>query len=257
MVYNAPMIPEDLIFRKEYPVHSYETDIRGLVRPIALLNYLQDSAGEHAGRLGLSVIDLFKKNMTWVLSRYHVRIHRYPGMGRRLEVTTWPSGKGGYYATRDFEVADSDGPVLSATSSWMIIGLEKKQPIKVEAVIDVPYAVDRRALDDPFPSLPVPAAREAEVRFRVESVHLDWNRHVNNAVYVQWALEGVPPDILLKSRPLDIEVSYRAEAFYGEEVLSVVQRVPDGTDGPVFLHQILKASSGEELTRLRTRWARS
>jgi acyl-ACP thioesterase len=246
----------ELIYRKEYTVHTYETDARGLARPVALLNFLQDSAGDHAARLGLSVLDLVKRHMTWVLSRYHVLVHRYPGMGQRLEVTTWPSGKNGYFATRDFEVADgSRGPVLSATSSWMIIGLDRRQPIKVEDIVGPAYAVARRALDDPFGSLPVPTARDAEVRFRVESAHLDWNLHVNNAVYVQWALEGVPPDILMKDRPVELEVSYRAEAFYGEEVLSVVQRVPDAAPGPAFLHQILNAATGAELTRLRTRWA--
>jgi acyl-ACP thioesterase len=152
-------------------------------------------------------------------------------------------------------MADANGgPVLTATSSWMIIGLERKQPLKVDEIINVPYAVDKRALDDAFASLPVPTAREAEIRFRVESVHIDWNRHVNNAIYVQWALEAVPAEVLRKRRPLELEISYRAEAFYGEEVVSVVQAVPDPGAGPVFLHQILNAASGLELTRLRTRW---
>jgi acyl-ACP thioesterase len=245
----------ELVFHKEYAIHTYETDARGLVTTIALLNFLQDSAGEHAGRLGLSVLDLVKRNMTWVLSRYHILVHRHPAMGETLEVTTWPSGKGGYFATRDFEVAAANGsPVLSATSSWMIIGLEKKQPLKVDEIIDIPYAFDKRALDDPFASLPVPSGRDAEIRFRVESVHIDWNRHVNNAVYVQWALEGVPAAVLMKKRPIEIEVSFRAEAFFGEEVLSVVQALPDEGAGPVYLHQILNAASGTELTRLRTRW---
>ena len=170
----------------------------------------------------MGVLDLFKRNLTWVLSRYHVVVHRYPGLGARLEVTTWPSGKHGYFALRDFEVSDGGGdPVLSATSSWMVISLDKKQPVKVDEAIDIPYAVDKRALADPFDSLAVPGARDAEVRFRVESAHIDWNRHVNNAVYVQWALEAVPPDVLKRSRPVDLEVSYRAEAFYGDEVVSV------------------------------------
>lgn len=245
----------ELVFLKEYAIHTYETDDRGLVKTVTLLNFLQDSAGEHAGRLGLSVRDLVKRNMTWVLSRYHILVHRYPGIGERLEVTTWPSGKGGYFATREFEIADANGgPVLTATSSWMIIGLDRKQPLKVDDIIDIPYAVDKRALDDPFASLPVPSAREAELRFRVESVHIDWNRHVNNAIYVQWALEAVPAEVLRKSRPVELEISYRAEAFYGEEVLSVVQAVPHAGAGPVYLHQILNAASGMELTRLRTRW---
>jgi acyl-ACP thioesterase len=247
----------ELVFRKEYAVHTYETDPRGLARTVTLLNYLQDAAGDHAGRLGLSVLDLVKRGMTWVLSRYHIRVHRTPAIGERLMVTTWPSGKGGSFATRDFEVADgAGGPVLSATSSWMILGLERKQPLKVDDIIDIPYAVGRRAVDDPFASLPVPSARDAELRFRVGSAQLDWNRHVNNAVYVEWALEPVPPDLLGRSRLLELEVSYRAETFYGEEVLSVAQRVPDDGRGPVFLHQILNAATGAELTRLRTRWER-
>lgn len=245
----------ELVYHKEYTVHTYETDARGLVRPVALLNYLQDAAGHHAGRLGLSVVDLFKRDMTWVLSRYHVLIHRYPALGAQLEVVTWPSGKHGYFALRDFEVSDGGGPVLSATSSWMVIGLEKKQAVKVDDVVGPRYAVEKRALDDPFASLPILSDRESETRFRVEMGHLDWNRHVNNAVYVQWALEGVPPDVLMNRRPTEIEVSYRAEAFYGDEVLSAAQRVPEGESaGTAFLHQILNAATGAELARLRTRW---
>jgi medium-chain acyl-[acyl-carrier-protein] hydrolase len=250
----------DLVFQKEFAVHTYETDVRGAAKLVSLLNYLQDAAGEHAASLGLSVLDLFKRNMTWVLSRYHVLVRRTPDMGERLEITTWPSGKSGYFATRDFEMADANGgAVLSATSSWMVIDLERKAPVKVEAVVDIPYAVERRALDDPFESLPVPAGRQSEVRFRVESDHLDWNRHVNNAVYVEWALEAVTPEVLLKRRPLELEVSYRAEAFYGEEVLSVAAAVPEAPAagagaGPVYLHQILNAAKGTELARLRTRW---
>lgn len=245
----------ELVFRKEYAVHTYETDTRGLAKTTSLLNYLQDAAGEHAGRLGLSVLDLFKRGMTWVLSRYHIRLHRYPAMGARLEITTWPSGKGGYFATRDFEVADGAGsPVLSATSSWMVLELERKQPLKVDDVIAIPYAVDKRALDDPFDSLPVPSKRQSELGFRVGSADLDWNRHVNNAVYVRWALEAVPAEILDSRRVIELEVSYRAETFYGEEVLSAVERLPDDDGGPAFLHQIVNAATGAELTRLRTHW---
>jgi acyl-CoA thioesterase FadM len=128
----------DMIYHKDYTIHTYETDARGLAKTVTLLNYLQDAAGDHAGRLGLSVLDLFKRNMTWVLSRYHILVHRHPGQGERLEVTTWPSGKGGYFATRDFEVADGSGGPFSATSSWMIVGSRRKQPVKVDDVIDIP-----------------------------------------------------------------------------------------------------------------------
>ena len=245
----------ELVFQKEYRVHTYETDTRGYARPLALLNYLQDSAGEHAGRLGFSVIDLFKRGLTWVLSRYHVVVHRYPALGARLEVTTWPSGKRGRFATRDFEVADgAGGPVLSATSSWMVLDLALKKTLDVESVVGPAYALERRALDDPFAALPALSAADAEARFRVEASHLDWNRHVNNAVYVQWALESVPREVLFGRRPVDIEVAYKAEAVFGDEVAAAVQRLSVPGPGDAFLHRITNPATGTELARLRTKW---
>lgn len=245
----------ELVYRKEYSVHSYESDVRAMARPVSLLNFLQDAAGEHAARLGFSVVDLFRRGLTWVLSRHHVRVHRYPGLGERLEVMTWPSGKHGYFALRDFEVSGGGGEaVLSATTSWMIIDLKRKQPVKVDEHLPPGCVLEKRALPDEFGSLPVPSERERESRFRVEAGHLDLNRHVNNAVYVHWALEALPYDLQTKRRPVDIEVSYRAEAFYGDEVLSVAQSLPGPDGGPSYVHQVLNAASGIELARLRTRW---
>ncbi len=245
----------DMIYRKEYEVHSYETDARGFVKAPALVNFLQDAAGGHAALLGVGVTDLMMRGLTWVLSRYHVVIHGAPAVGARLEVLTWPSGKHGHFALRDFEVADGDGrSVLSATSSWMVIDLDRKQPVRIDEAITIPYAIDKRALEDAFGSLPVPSGREAEMTFRVESGQIDWNRHVNNAVYIQWALEAAPPEVLKTGRVVEFEVSYRAEAFYGDTVASIVQRAAGEGPGQVFLHQILNAGTGAELTRLRTRW---
>ena len=252
----------DLTFRKEFPIHSYELDFEGLAKPVSLLNFLQDAAGDHAARLGWSVTDLLKKNMTWVLSRTHVRVERYPAWGETVAVTTWPSGRHGFFAIRDFEVSDGEGStLLTATTSWMVLDLGRKQPLKVDDILPNDFLVEKRALADDFGSLPVLDRPDRELSFRVDSGHLDLNRHVNNAVYVQWALEAVPADAAGRRRPVDIEVSYRAEAFYGDPVLSRAQvsaaAVParSGADAElVVLHQIVNASSDAELTRLRTRW---
>jgi len=252
----------EILFRKQYPIHTYESDSGGRARLVSLLNYLQDAAGEHAAALGWSVTDLWKRKMTWVLSRYHVSVRRYPAWGERLEVVTWPSGRHGLFALRDFEVSDGGGnTVLVATSSWMIVDIERKQPLKIESILEADFLLEKRSLPDAFASLPVLAAVEREIPFRVETGHLDLNKHVNNAVYVQWALEAVPEDILTRRRPVDLEVSYRAEAFYGDTVLSRVSGPLASAPGPaggsptsVFLHQIVNSRTGVELTRLRTAW---
>lgn len=247
----------DTIHRRAFRIHTYDTDFRGAALPVSILNFLQEAAGEHAALLGLSVTDLMKDGLTWVLSRYHVRIARYPVMGEAVEVRTWPSGHESFFWLRDFEIRDgTDQPLLTATSSWVLLNAATKQPVRDGHGIAADRIRDARALEDGFPRLPACDAPGRELPFRVGLHDLDLNDHVNHAVYVRWALETVPEDTLRTCRPVDIEVAYRAEAFFADEVLSRVQGVSPGGDGTTgFLHALVHRESGRELTRLRTSWA--
>jgi medium-chain acyl-[acyl-carrier-protein] hydrolase len=238
---------------QEFEVRAYEMDYTGLAKPETLFNYLQEAAAQHAHRLGLSVPELNKKNLTWVLSRYHIRIHRYPAWAAKVTVRTWPSHAEGLFAVRDFQAVDEKGPVASATSSWMILNLATKKPVPV--VRNLPdYPLNReRALDDPFPSLPDLERADLENVFPVLQNDLDFNRHVNNAVYIRWGLEGVPRDVLLSCRPKSVEITYRRQVFYGDRIQSRIQNKAEGPE-MVFLHQLCNAEDGRELARLRTSW---
>jgi medium-chain acyl-[acyl-carrier-protein] hydrolase len=107
-------------------------------------------------------------------------------------------------------------------------------------------------IHDSFTSLPVPDGFDCELPFRVRHSDLDINRHVNNTVYVDWALETLPKEVIGRIRPATIEVSYRAEANYGDRVLSRSQY--DGATNNS-RHQLVRESDGKELARLRVAWA--
>jgi medium-chain acyl-[acyl-carrier-protein] hydrolase len=246
----------DKIYTKKFQIQTYEVDHRAKALTLSLLNYLQDTAGNHAALLGFSVLDLLKKRMTWILSRYHVRIFRYPGLDERIVVSTWPSGKQGIFALRDFEIADERGEMLAAaTSSWILWHVNAKQPARLEENLPDSVTHDKRALPDDFPTLPPCPTADRELAFRVAMQDIDFNNHVNHAVYIQWALETVPEELLRTFRPTDIEVAFKGEAFYGEEIVSRVKRIGDDP-GPVFLHGIFNGPKEAELTRLRTVWGR-
>ncbi len=244
---------KDKIYTKRFPIYTFDVDVEGKARLPVLLDLLQDVAREHAALLKVSIFDLQAKGLTWVLSRYHIRVPRYPVMGETVEVRTWPSGKKGVFALRDFEVRDGNGGLLlEATSSWLIITQDSKQPVRMDTVFLDENILDRRAVADAFERLPSPVRTDREASFTVLSRDLDFNRHVNNVVYVHWAIEGMPGDVLRGARPAEIEIVYKEEAFYGDEVAARVQ-LPD-TGECACLHQIVRKADGAELARLRTSW---
>jgi acyl-ACP thioesterase len=247
----------DPIFEKKFPIRYHELDSHGLLRPVTLLNLVQDVGGLHATQLGVSVRDLRKFGLTWVLSRVHLVVDRYLHADDVIQVRTWPSTREGLFSCREFEMRDKNGDLFSsATSSWAVLNLASRRPVRLQDCLPEYPLIARRALDDKFASLPhfpdTPDETLRELPFLVRRSDQDSNHHVNNTVYTDWALEAVPDDVA-EGHMYSLEVSFRAEALYGDGILSqcVVNR-----SGEIAkcLHRIVNSRDGRELARLRTRW---
>ena len=102
---------------KDYQVRFYEVDPRARLRPVTILDYLQDAAGSHTRHLGISVADLRPRHLTWVLSRTHARFLHYPHAGDTVRIHTWPSGREGLFALRDFEVRDQEERLVALATT--------------------------------------------------------------------------------------------------------------------------------------------
>lgn len=239
------------LFEKEFIVQTYETDQRGFARPVALLNYLQAAAGEHAARLKVSVADLRASGHTWVLSRIHLVMERYPRGGHTVHLKTWPASRDTLFTVRDFKLYDRGVLIGRATTSWAVLNLKSRRPVKLANVLSMYPINAARALDDPFATLPLCEAPEHELSLPVLRGDLDLNRHVNNTVYAGWALETIPEDVDCSCYLADIEISFRAEAIYGD---TIVARTSRGDGERCYLHCIENSGDGRELARLRTCW---
>ncbi|MBN1937999.1 MAG: hypothetical protein JW843_00305 [Candidatus Aminicenantes bacterium] len=247
---------DESVHKKEFQVRAVDIDQGGRIQPVVFIDYLLESAAEHAARFNVGVTDLFEKSRTWVLSRFHVEFDRFPGWGERVEIRTWPSAKFPLYAVRDFEAATAEGPAARATSSWLIIDLNTRRPVKIAEYLESFPLLERRAVEDVFPSLPAPEREDIRKEFPVFFSDLDINRHFTATAYIHRALETVPRDILCSRRPASVEVNFRSEAFYGDSIISRLERrtVPGDGRRPVFLHRLSRASDDKELTLLRTAW---
>lgn len=240
-----------MIHQEKFTVRSYEMDVQGVASVPAICNYLQEVAGNHATELGVAVDHLFKKNMTWVLSRLHVKVNRFPFWREEIKIETWPSGRQSKFATRDFLIFDQKYKILvKATSSWMIVDLKTQKPIVMPAFMDEIRLPDRqRAIEDSFPNMISPKNPNSEIQFDVRLSDLDINQHVNNVKYIEWALESVPFEIWKTKVLSQLEISFRSETKYGESIIIQSERNED-----VFMHNVISENDQRSLALVQTTW---
>lgn len=238
-------------YEKEYIIRSYECNINNELRIVTLLNIFQDIADEHASKMKLGLEYCLSRGLAWVGSNYHIKINRLPKIHEQIKIITWPSEEKKLGAIRDFHVRNLDGEdLIRASSQWILINFEKKRPVALRDNLPEYSALNERALLTDFPRLPdlerIDNSREFTVRFD----DIDLNQHVNNAVYPLWATESVPPELRLNHSPEELEICFKKEAHYGEQIEAQSQMTEDMTS----LHSILAKGDGRELAKIRIKW---
>jgi acyl-ACP thioesterase len=70
-------------------------------------------------------------------------------------------------------------------------------------------------------------------------------------IYLQWILEALEDDILKNKRPVEIELLYKIEGVWKDEISSEIQVLDDGS----FLHRLVRVSDGKELAFAQSKWS--
>jgi acyl-ACP thioesterase len=222
-------------------------------RLLALLDEMMEVAGRHAEILGVGVRDLHARELTWVLARLHVEINQLPTAGQAVHIATWPSGRHRLFAVREFQLTDeAGGEILRATSAWALMNMETRRPSRLDPHLPVFSRHPGRMVEDDFSLLPPAPAGGSRASYRALAADIDINDHVNNTVYLDWALRAVPAEAR-RRRPQALEAAFLGEARLGDEVVCLSESGPDGAE-TIVRQSLQGAAGGRELTRLRWRF---
>ncbi|HOC24465.1 MAG TPA: thioesterase [bacterium] len=244
------------MYSKEYSMRIFETNPDGRLGLVALLDYLQDIASEHAVQLGFGRDDLMKDNRMWVLSRLYAEIIEWPVWPAVLTIQTWHRGTEKLFSFRDYRVSGADGrPLAAATTSWLTIDQTTR---RIQRPDENLLRGSSGGFDNALPRSaaklePVAESAILSPLFRVRFSDLDVNLHTNNVHYLQWALDSYDPEFLMGHHPRSVEINFLAESRCGEEI--VIRTAPAGEEG-AFGHAILRPADAAELCRLRIVWDR-
>ncbi len=208
------------VFKKKFEIHTYDTDVTQHLSFTGLADYLQDIASYHADRLGLGHDNLQGENITWVLRQLKVEIQARARWNDWVTIETWPKMPDRLFAFRDFRVADGSGnPVAKAASTWLLINLETRRPVRMNPEMFESYDFKKEdVFAEGLRTLPeVKPGRklyETIVRFS----HLDMNRHVNNVVFIRWIMDAFYMNHPHDGFPEIFEIQYDHEVFLGDAI---------------------------------------
>jgi len=253
-------------FNMEFVVHYHEVNPEEQATPLTLLYYLEDAAIAHSESIGNGVAQVKAEGLAWILNRWHLQMDRYPNLGEKVIIETWPSSFERFYGRREFLIRTMDQAVIGrATSLWILFNIATKRPSRIRSEFGEAYGLDPlRAIDDPFDPLQAietgtkvgEGAEEDDQKFLVRRSDIDTNGHVNNANYLQWMLEVVPEDIYHNHHLASLEIQYKKETTYGLSISSKCQTEGVERLQSVCRHVILGEDSGQELAIGKTVWVR-
>ena len=216
----------DNIFKADYKVRISDCDRFGRLKMPALLQMLQEIATEHARVIGVGFDDLKPLGLGWALSKIVVEISRIPHWGERVFLSTWSSFRERIATYREFSAVDADGkPLFTARSQWLLFDMNSRRIARLERIADWqthPETANSWSFDEPFPKIDA-AAPSAESDFSARNDDIDLNGHVNNSVYMIWAVESVPSEFAQTREPQRVGISFLDEVLPHNRVAAFCQ----------------------------------
>ena len=249
------------VWQETYPVRFGVIDKSDRLTLDAMFQFFQEAAISHAENLEVGREDMSRKSQGWVLSRISVAVDRRPNYGETITVRTWPRGGEKLFALRDFDIRDKDDiPVVSARSGWLIVDLEKRRPIRPQAVMDnLPQNEGLNALSCGLAALTENSSLKKQdtaasgTERKALYTDVDYNGHVNNVRYIQWIEDAIEPQLLERASKMRLDINYTSEILSGEAIEILSAPIEEKSGASAFAFEGRKTESSQTAFRAELR----
>lgn len=186
----------------------------------ALLNFFQDAAIFEAEAGNITMDYLQERHLAWLLGSWQIVIERRPRLNEQVEVVTTPYEFKGFIGYRNFVLKTIEGEILAkAASIWTLVDIQKMKPARPSQEILDGYEISPK-LDMEYASRRIDLVGEgvAKEPFFIRKNQIDSNHHVNNAEYVNIAMEYLD----VSAHVTQVRVEYKKPAYLHDTLIPVI-----------------------------------
>jgi medium-chain acyl-[acyl-carrier-protein] hydrolase len=171
-----------------------------------------------------------------------------PRYRENITITTWANAVGGLKTIRSFEISDEKGNVLvKAVTLWILVNLESRRPQRLD-VLDLIAGERDPIIDSDFSKIK-DIEKNVCMKFDTFFQQSDYNGHINNSIYLWWAIETLGSNFFKGKVMSDLKIQYINELKLGESVTSYME-----IDGTKTYHVIINNETGKDCAKLEIEW---
>lgn len=210
----------DGFFSRKVRVTQPDCEVHDQMRLSAMMRLIQQIGADHLDALGLAHDKLWNEGFVFLLTKEYVEIYRAPRSGEEVVVKTCPLKPKGAQFLRNVYLETPEGePLAEGYTSWVLVDPHSH---KIHRPGDwrypLPYVEPEKNLQVTAMKAQKPEQEWEMQEYKVRYSDLDCNRHVNNAVYGDLALDVLPLEIVLERQVSRFFVHFVKEARVRETI---------------------------------------
>lgn len=210
----------------EFPTRVTYTEIdAGFALTLrGVMTMMQEAAIVHAARQGYSIYDIPRTHVIWMLVQWRVRMVGRAKWNDDLVVETWPRLMARVTSERDFILRTPQGETVAVgQSTWILVSTDTGRATRITPEIQAAFPLTDRGVFDGPQTEAADGPGEITYEGTVQHRDLDTNRHMNNLVYLDYALQALPEDLRDKPFP-ELGIRYSRQLRMGEPFSCVFHR---------------------------------
>ncbi len=196
-----------------------------------IFSYFQNIATEHSRLFHYDASVLTPRGLFWVTSKSKVRIYSRPAENDTVELSTWPEKPNRIRGRRYYTIESNGKRLIEATTEWVVLNRNTGRFYLINDLYDPDFEFcPEKTLPEDFIRFSDDFTGEPFAEYKVRSVDIDYEGHMNNVAYIRAMFGLFSRAELDKMNPRELEVQYKVSCYEGDRLLWYRRDTAEGTD---------------------------
>lgn len=236
----------------DYQINYYDIDKNENIKIPSLIDICNNVSSLHSEVYSVGTDYLKEKDYAWVFIKSQLILKKIPKFLDRIKITTYSVGGKRFFASRYFDITDQKGQEIGRIKGlYCLINTKTRKPINIPKELMEKYETESQHITLRDLKLNEPTSSYKENKFNVRFFDIDTNGHVNNGVYILWALESLPLQYHENLQLTSLEIIFEKEIVYGDIAHIKTYNLDTGENEII---QAIYNDKNEVTTLLKTTW---